>query len=342
MNLKELLERSSPEDRQKIIDHFVLWLQGKDGGEALILRQTAKLSTLSSEEDLKKQVSTIFGVPIEKFANFNFKESIHSINSQFDEVQQLITPYQDYLMSLKAKEDKFEELNDIGKFLVSLEIPCSITIPVKAVPYPDFIIESNKKTIGIEHTRLLSETSQRFIKNIRHVLKIAEDTLRKKDEHFTQIINLRFNYQAEVLNRKTLTNTTLTKDEKESIAKIISDWIYSRLINLSPAKPSFIDKVEVIVDSIHPLSLNLVESYLGKTEVENLLGKRLESKEKKVSRYSSVSGLDEVWLIIIVNGVSTASSFVIEEAELKNKIASSFDKVYLFDAFSNSVFHLLG
>ncbi len=336
MNLQELLDKSSPEDRQLIIDYFVLWLQGKSNGEPLVIRKTAKLSTLSSEEDMKKQLSTIFDKPIEEFDKFNFLEDINNIDSNYRKVEAIITPYKNYLISLKSKEDKFEELNDIGRFLVSLQIPCSIIIPENVLPYPDFIIENKEKNIGIEHTRLLNVGSQRLIKNIKQILKIAEKNLLSKEEKFTQVVNISLNYQTEILNNKSLSTPTLTKVEKELIAELISNWIYSHLKNLNTPKPSFIDKIGVSIDSIHPLSINLAESYIGKVEIEKILMERLESKEKKVSRYSTIKDFDELWLVIIVNGVTAASSFIIEEAKLKSKIASSFTKVFLFDSFSNN------
>jgi hypothetical protein len=160
--------------------------------------------------------------------------------------------------------------------------------------------------------------------------------LLNKNDKFTQIINLSLNYQTEILNNKSLSSTTLTKLEKESIAEIISDWIYSHLNNLSIPKPCFIDKFGISLDSVHPLSINLAENYIGKSEIEKLLLERLESKEKKVPHYSSIEAFDELWLVIIVNGVTAASSFVIEEAKLKSKISSSFTKVFLFDTFSNN------
>jgi len=204
------------------------------------------------------------------------------------------------------------------------------------LPYPDFIIESKEKSIGIEHTRLLNVGSQRLIKNIKQILKIAEQNLLSKSENFTHVINITLNYQTEILNNKSLSTTTLTKVEKELIAELISNWIYSHLKNLSTSKPSFIDKIGVSIDSIHPLSINLAENYVGRIEIEKLLMERLESKEKKVSHYSTIKDFDELWLVIIVNGVTAASSFIIEEARLKSKIASSFTKVFLFDSFSNN------
>lgn len=335
MNLQELLDKLAPEDRKVILEHFILSLQGKTSDEPIVIRKTAKLSTLSSEEEMKKQLSNIFDIPLEKLDKFNFSENIQSINANYKKVEHFITPFKDYLTSVKSKPDKFEELNDIGKFLVSLEIPCSIVVPEKALPYPDFVIASEHKSIGIEHTRLINIGSQRFIKNITQILKTAEQNLRRKNSNLIQIINLSFNYQIEVVNNKSLSNPTLTKVEKDLIAELISDYVYSHLENPNTTKPGFIDKIEFSMDSVHPLSINLVENYVGKTEIEKLLIKRLDSKEQKYSHYSTIKNFDEIWLVVIVNGITVASSYIIEGDSLKSKIASNFTKVFLFDSFSN-------
>ena len=174
MNLQDLLDKLAPEDRKVVLDHFILSLQGKATGEPIVIRKTLKLSTLSSEVEMKKQVSSTFDIPLEKLEKFNFLEGIENINTNFKKVEALTTPYKEYLISLNSKADKLEELNDIGKFLISLNIPCSIIIPQKALPYPDFIVAIDDNKIGVEHTRLLNVDSQKFIKNIKQILKTAE------------------------------------------------------------------------------------------------------------------------------------------------------------------------
>lgn len=140
MNIQELLESLSPEDRQIVLDQFINSLHGGDSNKPIVIRKTLKLSTLSSEEEMKKQVSNTFNIPMDQLNRFNFLEGIEKINSNFREVEELTAPYKQHLTALRSKTDKFEELIDIGKFLISLNTPCSIHIPEKPLPYPDFII----------------------------------------------------------------------------------------------------------------------------------------------------------------------------------------------------------
>lgn len=335
MNLQELLESLSPEDRQIVLEHFIKSLQGGESNEPIVFRKTLKLSTLSSEEEMKKQVSNTLNIPIDKLDRFNFLEGIDKINSNFKKVDELTAPYKEYLTTLNSKADKFEELIDIGKFLISLNTPCSIDIPEKSLPYPDFIVKRADKTIGIEHTRILNTGSQIFIKNIRQILKTAEQIVKSINPNLTQVVNLSFNYQIEAVNNKSLSNPSLTKSEKDSIAQLVSSFVYAHLENRNATKPDFIDKIQFSTDSVHPISINLIENYIGKTEIESLLSGRLASKEGKHSNYSTISSFDELWLVIIINGVTVASSYIFDSATLKKDIESKFNKVFLFDTFSS-------
>lgn len=323
------------EDRKVVLEHFISSLQGKAAGEPIVIRKTLKLSTLSSEEEMKKQVSSTFNIHLEKLEKFNFLEGIENINANFKKVEALTTSYKEHLISLNSKADKFEELNDIGKFLISLNTPVSLIVPQKPLPYPDFIVANDDKKVGVEHTRLLNVDSQKFIKNIKQILKTAEKIVRDENPNLTQIINISFNYDIEVVNNKSLSNSTLTKAEKDLIAQLVASFVLSYIENSDTSIPGFIDKVSFSIDSVHPISINLIENYIGKTDIETLLIERLKSKEQKHSHYSRVDSIDELWLVIIVNGVTAASSFIIDSESLKNKIASNFNKIYLFDSFSN-------
>jgi len=335
MNLQELLDDLAPEDREVVLKHFLLSLQGKATGEPIIIRKTLKLSTLSSEEEMKKQLSSTFNIPLEKFEGFNFLEGVKTIDANFKKVEELIALYKEYLTAINAKADKFEELYDIGRFLISLNTPFYLITPQQPLPYPDFITTNGDNKLGIEHTRLLNVSSQRLMKNIKHILETAEQIVRNINSKLTEIVSISFNYDTEVVNNKSLSTSTLSKTEKNMIAQLLASFILSYVEKSDTPIPSFIKKVSISIDSVHPISINLIENFIGKTDIEALLLERLKSKEQKHQHYSIVESFDELWLIIIVNGVSSASSFIIDSLSLKSRIASNFDKIYLFDSFSN-------
>ena len=199
MNLQELLDQLNPEDQKKVIEHFLATLRGEVNPEPITLRRTFKLSTLSSEEEMKNQVATAMGIPAENLENFDFLGGISTINEHYKKVESLITPYREYLDSLKSKADKYDELNDIGKFLAALSTPYTLVIPEKPIPYPDFIITDGKSKIGLEHTRILNVPSQRIVKNIKQIFQQAEKLIHEKNETLTQIINLGLNYHFNIL-----------------------------------------------------------------------------------------------------------------------------------------------
>ena len=146
-----------------------------------------------------------------------------------------------------------------------------------------------------------------------------------------------FNYQVGVINKKSLSDSTLTKAEKDSLAHLVSSFVYAHLESKNATKPDFIDQIQFSTDSVHPLSINLIENYIGKTEFESLLSERLLSKEGKHAAYSTICGFDELWLVIILNGVTVASSYMIDSSALENSIESNFNRIFLFDTFSSDV-----
>ena len=331
MNFQEFIDKLPPEDRQLVIDHFVRNIFGQALKEVVVIRRTAKISTLGTEEEMIQEISQTFNIPIEQIRNQNIAQKLKEITQGYHQTSSIIDKYKDFLTSKGAPKDKFEELYDVGKFLISLKINGTLEIPNHISAIPDFIISSENKRIGIEHTRLMNTNSQIWIKKVSQIIKKAETLLLQRKPELKQIVNISINYWKLNINGKDL-SVKLSIQDKEQIASEIADYIESLLTNGELTKPPYVDRVSISEMSEHPLSLILNENYIAKTESTNLFEERIRDKETKLGSYLVNNSLDELWLLVVVSGATASSSFILQEQNLFN---SKFDKVFLFDSFSN-------
>lgn len=281
MNFLELIDKLPPEDRQLVIDLFVRNIFGQVQKEEVIIRRTAKISTLGTEEEMIYEISKTFNIPIEQIKKQNIAQKIKEVTQGYHQTSSIIDGYKDFLTQKGAKKDKFEELYDVGKFLVSLNSQSTLEIPNNTSAIPDFIISSNNKRIGIEHTRLINTISQIWIKTVSQILKKAETLLLKRKPELKQIVNISINYWKLSINSKNL-SIKFSIQEKEEIANEIANYIESLLDNRAITQPQFIDKISISERSEHPLNLIINENYIAKTGSTNLFEERIRDKETKL------------------------------------------------------------
>lgn len=329
MNFQEFIDKLPPEDRQLVIDHFVRSILGQEPKEEVVIRRTAKISTLGTEEEMIQEISKTLNIPIEQIRNQNVTQKLNEVTQGYHQTSSIIDKYKKFLTQKGATKDKFEELYDVGKFLVSLNIQSTLEIPDNTSAIPDFIISSDNKRIGIEHTRLMNTISQIWIKTVSQILKKAEILLLKRNPELKQIVNISINYWKLNINGKNL-SVKLSIQEKEQIAKEIADYIESLLSNEELMQPSYIDKISISERSEHPLNLILNENYIAKTESTNLFIERIRDKETKLGSYLANNSLDELWLLVVISGITGSSSFTLQK---QNQFETKFDKVFLFDNF---------
>lgn len=330
MNFQEFIDKLPPEDRQLLIDHFVRNILGQGKNEEVVIRRTAKISTLGTEDEIIQEISQVFNISVDQIKNQNISQKLREIDEGYLRTSSLIDMYKDFLTTKKATKDKFEELYDVGKFLSSLYINATIEIPENLSAIPDFIISVDNNRIGIEHTRLIHVNSQIWIKTVSQILKRAERILLNRNPGLKQIVNISVNYWKLRINEKTLSDKLSIK-EKDQIAHEIATYV-ERVINRAELqKPSFINKISISEMSDHPLSLILNENYIAKSEYAKLFEERISDKESKLGSYLANNSLDELWLLVVISGVSAPSSFILEK---HSTFETKFDKVFLFDTFS--------
>src|SRR5687767_2991857 len=137
MNLQELLDKLPPEDRQVVLDHFISWITDKQTEpKEIVLRRTAKISTLGSEEDVIKEIAASFGFPEEVIRAQNITGKLQALTDRHAQAQNITQGFKDFLVSKNARRDKFVELEDLGNFMFSQKMDHSIVLPdtLDAIP----------------------------------------------------------------------------------------------------------------------------------------------------------------------------------------------------------------
>lgn len=335
MNLQDLLDKLSPEDRQRVIDHFVSSLLGLPQQKEIVLRRTATISTLGSEDEMMTEISQALNIPIDKLKGQDLSRKLHELTAQHERFSILIKGYKEFLLNQKAREDKFEELYDLGKFLISITPSYQLELPEQISIIPDFIITNEQQRVGVEHTRLINSETKNLIKTATWILKKAEQILLAKNSDLNQIINISINYSKITAEGKNLTTDTFSTKDKEAVAEIIASFIENRLAGNEIALPSFVENISISDKSVHPMSIKLNENYIAKDQFQQLFEKTITAKEKKYSSYSGNKSLDEIWLLIVASGVTAASSYLFKSDSFNEEVTSQFDKVFLFDNFSH-------
>ena len=78
MNFQEFIDKLLPEDRQLVVDHFVRSVLGQGPKEEVVIRRTAKISTLGTEDEMIKEISQAFNISVEQKLEVNLFQLTYS------------------------------------------------------------------------------------------------------------------------------------------------------------------------------------------------------------------------------------------------------------------------
>jgi hypothetical protein len=118
------------------------------------------------------------------------------------------------------------------------------------------------------------------------------------------------------------------------IIDTINDYIIATFDNIVTEKPGFIS--EVIHTENPRLELTLGEKYWLAELTTEAISKTISKKEAKIDTYKSLKEIKECWLLIVIDGASSDSSFEIKLKRLPTHL-TQFDKVFIFDNFKGRI-----
>ena len=333
------IDKLSPEDRHKVVGDFLKNLKGETT-EPLIIRKTFKISNQGTEEEIKQRIADVYGVPVDQLPPMDIKSEFERNRDNWMQVSELIAPYEIFLKGqANTSVDKFEELTDIGRFIVAWPDQLQLIVPDELLKYPDFIVRSSERTIGIEHTRLINPTIKAAFNSAKQVITEAEVILKNRNLDYKRTVNIFINFSKPVLDGNNFYNKKFTRGKKKRISIVIAGYIEGLLSGQVLEKPTFLEHVVITSSQDSRIDLILAEEYIAKEGFLELLNERIEAKEAKFHNYISAAEFDSCWLLIIIDGVSSFSGFDLEELK-EIHTSNKFEKIILFETFSSKIFIL--
>jgi ribosomal protein L23 len=334
-----LFEKLSPEDRDALIGNFLKNLNGQPT-EPILIRKTFKVSNQGTEEEIKQRIADVSGVTVDQLPTMDIKSEFDRNRNNWMRVSEIIAPYEAFLQGqAKTSADKFEELTDIGRFIVAWPDKLRLIVPEKPLEYPDFIIQFLERTVGIEHTRLINPTLKATFNSAKQLITEAETILKNRNLDYKCTVNIFINFSKPVINETNFYNRKFTRKEQKQMSITIADYVQGLLLNQAPEKPIFIEKTVITSSQDSRIDLIIAEDYIAKEGFLELLKARVLAKEAKFDNYISATALDSCWLLVIIDGVSSFSGFDLQEVQ-KIQTSNKFEKIILFETFSSKIFLL--
>lgn len=332
-------ERLSPEDRDTLIGNFLKNLKGEPT-EPILIRKTFKISNQGTEEEIRQRIADVYGVTVDQLPQIDIKSEFERNRNNWIQVSELIAPYEAFLKGqAHTSADKFEELTDIGRFIIAWPDKLSLIIPDIPLEYPDFTVQVSGRTIGIEHTRLINPILKAAFNSAKQLIKEAETILKNRNLDYKRTVNIFINFSKPVVNESDFHNRNFTRKEKKQTSLAIADYIEGLLLEKAPEKPKFIEDVVITTSQDSRIDLILAEEYIAKEGFVDLLNARIKAKEAKYDNYISVTALNSCWLVVIIDGVSSFSGFDLQELK-EIQSSNKFEKIILFETFGSKIFIL--
>lgn len=333
------LEKLSPEDRDTLIGNFLKNLKGEPT-EPILIRKTFKISNQGTEEEIRQRIADVYGVPVDQLPPMDIKSEFERNRNNWMQVSELIAPYEAFLNGqAHTSADKFEELTDMGRFIVAWPDKLDLIVPDEPLEYPDFIVKSSETTIGIEHTRLINPALKAAFNSAKQLITEAEIILKNRNLDYKRTVNIFINFSKPVINESNFHNRSFTRKEKKQISILIADYIEGLLLAKSPEKPIFIEDVVITSSQDSRIDLILAEEYIAKEGFLELLNARIHAKEAKFDNYISAAAVNSCWLLVIIDGVSSFSGFDLQELK-EIRSSNKFEKIILFETFGSRIFTL--
>lgn len=291
-----------------------------------------KLSLLNTVEETREAIAQAMGIPVENVVLS--PEQIAQIESKGKDrlqIRELIAPFYDPIEQAPGKQNakKRKELIDIGHFLYFLN---NGTRLIECGERPDFVVELEGKKVGVELTDLTDEELAAQVTILKKIFTQATEILRGTCSA-TGLFNISIDPGKINFNGKSI--VALTKDERSKLAGQIASYIQHIMVGNHTEIPSYIDGLVTVSHNV--LEIVASEPYFAQKYSEDKFVSVLQKKQKKFEAYRQESGLEQFWLLIVINGVTAESNIDITPEMLPVQHHPVFDRVYLFNFFKQTI-----
>lgn len=279
----------------------------------MIKRYTRQVSTDNVPEELINHLAKISGL-----SPSEIQLTINEIQNQKLEIKQIINPFFDNLTQNRTKdnEKKTSELIDLGKFLYKMNIGNEVKI-IECGEKPDFVIKYQGELIGVEHTGMYDDKVVAEIMTLKKILNKAQDQIKNDKKDITGLFN--------VIVVPSKLNERLDRDQNK-LTQLICSFVIDSYYKKETEKPDFID--DLVYTPNPGFELTLGEDYWLSELTTESIATVISKKEGKLNSYKLNRNLNKYWLLIVIGGASSASSFRMSLDKLPTRL-TQFDKVYI-------------
>lgn len=307
-------------------------------------RTTFEASTQLTEEEYRVAIAKANRMPLGDVPVFDSQRILTALKEHYQRVRKITAGFKTKLDSNpKTTKDKYEELEDIGRFIIAandepagtgsfeLQVPKSIGL------FPDFVLTYVSKRIGVEHTRLVSEEIIQIQRAAKWVLKKAAAIITKDLGHLSKTVNIYFDYDQNVIGTGSFKKKNLTLHQKIEASNIIADFVRAGLNGGQVLAPGFIAQVDINDNKDSRVDIELGQSFFTESEFSKQLLHRIAEKERKAGNYRTEVGVDLLWLLIVIDDIASYSNFNMESANIPEINTSNFDTIMLFEKHAGKI-----
>jgi len=303
-------------------------------GPGILHRQHFKMNATENDEAMLARLAQLTGKDIATL-KAAIAEGVKRNREEYAAMLEFTARYRQLLdRTPKIKKDKYEELTDAGRFLLKTKLPVSLQVPEKPPTYPDLVFTLGEEPIGLEHSRIINEQMKRSTSTTQKFLEDVAQIIHGQYPELSGIVNLFIDKDADVIGSKSFNTRNFSKDEREQIKSLIADFVVRFITKQTIERPAFILIITFEPNPGFPVSIDLGEQFFTVGGFRRLAEQRIEEKEKRCKAYQAESGLQRIWLLLVVDGVSSHSGFDLENEIFLYKKASDFELIIVFEVFS--------
>lgn len=254
------------------------------------------------------------------------KDRSRQIAEEKTALMDLIGPWLDHVEKSKASNEDKEvvkkEVSELGKFIVASKR--KIQIDKVEFKSPKLIVSRNRSRVAVELFDMDKVNDSKKEENIsRSIFDSVESDLITDLELFKGVYDIQFKEGVELFeNRKEITQELIAFIRKGDF-EAFSEFVKS--IKKSDGETVY------VYSEISEEGVTLMRS-----EIESVLAE----KEKAYIK-NQKAGIESHWLILVLGGVQDINDYMFLENDVMSQAyESSFDKVFLFDSFSEDIIEL--
>lgn len=221
---------------------------------------------------------------------------------------------------------KNTELQDLAALIVAMSYsdiakPDEVKI-IEVREEPDFIIQINGKTIGIELTKLHTGDAQKEGSH-KDLLSKSAALFGNKYPEIKLLANIELS-----------DDLIVAKEKSQQLHEEISEIVHTIFNGNQPSLPNYMLRVHTMPHS--GVDFELMGAGWVLNLHTSLVNRAVRNKESKIQKYRDNTNAQEIWLVPFVSGASPESWYdeVVHDDEL---VESSFNHIYFLNVFKKEI-----